>query len=222
MRRLLFPLILGVAGTAALVALGLWQLARLDQKEEMIARIDAAIAADPVPLPAASEDYLAVAATGRVVGPVIRFVYSAEAEMAVAVLEAGERRVMIDLGLVPVRTDLPLPEGEVAVTGNLESPEGNGSPVRLDQPNARPARDLEGMAQALGTEPILLVVREMDPPLPGATPLPVGSDGIPNNHLGYAIQWFGMALVWAVMSVFLILRARRPDPGVARDTEEPT
>ena len=39
-------------------------------------------------------------------------------------------------------------------------------------------------------------------------PLPVTVD-IPNNHLGYAIQWFGMALVWALMTGYLLWRIKR-------------
>ena len=40
-------------------------------------------------------------------------------------------------------------------------------------------------------------------------PLPVTTEGIPNNHLGYAVQWFGLALVWAGMTLFLLWRTAR-------------
>jgi surfeit locus 1 family protein len=32
---------------------------------------------------------------------------------------------------------------------------------------------------------------------------------IPNNHLGYAITWFGLALVWSVMTGYLLWRIKR-------------
>ena len=55
------------------------------------------------------------------------------------------------------------------------------------------------MAAALGTEPVLVVAASETGP--GVTPLPVDTSGIPNNHLGYAVQWFGLALVWLAMSL---------------------
>ena len=62
------------------------------------------------------------------------------------------------------------------------------------------------VAEALGTEPILIIAHRMSGSDPRATPMPVTSAGIPNNHLGYAVQWFGLALVWAGMTAFLIWR----------------
>ncbi|WP_342662198.1 SURF1 family cytochrome oxidase biogenesis protein [Rubellimicrobium thermophilum] len=35
--------------------------------------------------------------------------------------------------------------------------------------------------------------------------------GIRNDHLGYAVTWFGLAAVWAAMSAWLFWRSlRRP------------
>ena len=42
-------------------------------------------------------------------------------------------------------------------------------------------------------------------------PLPVTVD-IPNDHLQYAVTWFGLALVWAVMTGSLALAYQAPDP----------
>ena len=65
------------------------------------------------------------------------------------------------------------------------------------------------MAEVLGTEPVLVIAREVSVNDPPATPLPVTTEGIPNNHLGYAVQWFGLALVWAGMTLFLLWRTAR-------------
>ncbi|GGL75935.1 SURF1 family protein [Wenxinia marina] len=211
MRRLIFPLALGLAGCAVLVALGLWQLRRLDWKEAELARIEAAIAAVPVALPEGEGDeYLAVEATGRLVPPLVRIVHSGSEELIVAAFETDGRRVMVDLGLSPYGAPPDLPEGEVRIDGNLERPAGTEVP-EVDAVNARTGRTLTGLAQALDAEPVLLVARNIDPALPGTAPLPVTTEGIPNNHLGYAIQWFGLALVWAGMSVYLALRSARKD-----------
>jgi hypothetical protein len=36
----------------------------------------------------------------------------------------------------------------------------------------------------------------------------VNTSGIPNDHLGYAVTWFGLALVWFVMTATLLWRMR--------------
>jgi surfeit locus 1 family protein len=64
------------------------------------------------------------------------------------------------------------------------------------------------MATALNAEPILLVARNIDPVSP-TVPMPVGIEGIPNDHLGYAITWFMLAIGWALMTGLLIFRTLR-------------
>ena len=51
MRRFIWPLVFGILGTLILVSLGLWQLARLQAKEAMLAEIASRIDAPPVALP---------------------------------------------------------------------------------------------------------------------------------------------------------------------------
>ena len=63
------------------------------------------------------------------------------------------------------------------------------------------------MAEALGTEPVMLVAAASDDP-DAPMPLPVGVN-IPNDHLQYAITWFGLAVVWAVMTGYLLWRIKR-------------
>ena len=70
------------------------------------------------------------------------------------------------------------------------------------------ARDVPAMARALEAEPLLIVAREITPGS-AVTPLPVSTEGIPNDHLHYAITWFGLALVWLGMTVFLMWRIKR-------------
>ena len=66
--------------------------------------------------------------------------------------------------------------------------------------------------QRLDTEPVLIVAKWVSQNAPPATPLPLTTDGVPNNHFAYAIQWFGLAIVWAGMTLFLLWRtAKRTD-----------
>ncbi|MGZ9811345.1 SURF1 family protein [Pseudoroseicyclus sp. H15] len=217
MRRIAIPLLFGIAGFAVLVALGVWQLQRMEWKTALLAEIGAQIAAAPTPLPAPGEtmaEFAPVEVTGEITGPALRFIYSGSEEDIVAAVETDDgRRVMVDLGLAEARplssAAPPLPEGPVTITGNIATPAGKGGPLRLDQSNAWSARQMDGLAEALEAEPLFIVARAAEPPLPGLTPLPVTTENIPNNHFGYAIQWFGMALVWAGMTIYLLRRTLR-------------
>jgi surfeit locus 1 family protein len=62
------------------------------------------------------------------------------------------------------------------------------------------------MAQQLGTEPVLIVARSITPADASVVPWPVDAATIPNDHLQYAVTWFGLALVWAGMTLLFIRR----------------
>jgi surfeit locus 1 family protein len=53
-RALLWPALVSGAGIAVLIGLGIWQLQRLSWKEDLIARVEAGVAAAPLPLPPAA------------------------------------------------------------------------------------------------------------------------------------------------------------------------
>ena len=221
MRRLIFPLLLGLSGAAVLIALGVWQVQRLAWKEAILADIEARIAAAPGPLPAApdpvADRYRPVALDGAFAGTDIRVLASRKGQGAgyrvVAVFETAEgRRVLVDRGFLPEARKAAAPAaGPARVTGNLHWPDevdGYTPP-----PDARTgiwfARDLPAMAAALDAEPVLIVARTVDPADPAVAPLPLDTSGIPNDHLGYAVTWFGLAAVWLGMTAFLLWRMRR-------------
>ncbi|MCH8348123.1 MAG: hypothetical protein IH901_06490 [Proteobacteria bacterium] len=73
-------------------------------------------------------------------------------------------------------------------------------------------RDREAMGRAAGLEgPVVAVIDADQTPNPGG--YPVGGQtrvNIPNNHLGYAITWFGLALALAgVFAAFLISQQKK-------------
>jgi surfeit locus 1 family protein len=37
----------------------------------------------------------------------------------------------------------------------------------------------------------------------------VDTSGIPNDHWGYAVQWFSLAAVWLGMTAYLLWRIRQ-------------
>lgn len=219
MRRYLFPLILGLAGFAVLVSLGLWQLRRAEWKEGLLAEIQAGIDADPVFLPDAidpSMKYLPVYVRGTTTGQDILILSGTKTEAGYQVVSGlvtdTGRRIMVDRGFLP--QDLrsrPRPPADLVVDGNLHWP--NEKTDSTPEPNLAEniwfARDVPRMAEALGTEPVLIVARATSGDTQGITPIPVGIEGIPNNHMGYAVQWLMMAAAWAGMTGVLIWRINR-------------
>jgi len=221
MRRMILPVIFGLAGAAVLVGLGLWQLERHEWKQAVIADIEARMGGAPGPVPAAPDPqadlYRAVTVTGRFEGAALRVLVSSKEtgaayrHVSAFRIEDG-RRVLVDRGLLPVdRQGADLDGAAAEVTGNLHWPDETDSFTPAPDPaeNIWFARDVPAMAAALGTEEILIVARAIEGPQIASSPLPVGTENIPDNHFGYAIQWFGMAIVWLGMTGVLLWRIRR-------------
>lgn len=222
MRRILFPLILGVVGVAILVALGVWQLQRLDWKEGVLARIEAQMGAAPGALPAQGQTseagkYQPVAVTGRTVGPELHMLTGmtgvGPGYQVITAFETGDgRRILLDRGFLPeVGKDAPRPPVALTIAGNLHWPEEASSttPEPDMGRNIWFARDVPAMAAHLGAEPVLVVARGVTGDAQGIIPVPVSTAGIPNDHLGYAITWFSLAVVWAGMTAYLLWRIRQ-------------
>ncbi len=219
MRRTLFLLIFSLAGLGVLLWLGTWQVQRLAWKQEILSEIDSRIAAEPVPLPQqVSEDadkYLPVTISGDMEPGEIHVLVSVKQVGAgyriIQSFSTEDRTILVDRGFVPTtakQTDRLT--GPMEVTGNLHWPDEIDSytPEADIDSNIWFARDVPNLAAALGAEPILLIARSQTDP--GVTPLPVDTAGIPNDHLQYAITWFGLALVWAAMTGYFLWRNRAP------------
>ncbi len=217
-RAMIAPVLFGLIGAAILIALGVWQVQRMTWKESVLAEIDARIAAAPVALPAVPDPqrdaYLSVAVTGAFTGEGLRVLVSqkligAGYRYIAAFVTDGGRRVLVDRGFVPEGADVPFDTARVAVIGNLHWPQEVDS--YTPAPDAKTglwfARDVPAMAQILQTEPTFIVAR--DATSPDITPLPVDSSTIPNDHLGYAVTWFSLAIVWLGMTVLLLWRIKR-------------
>lgn len=218
-RRMIAPLVFGLAGVAILLALGFWQLQRLDWKRGVLAEIEARMAAPAVDVPAApteaAHEYLHVAVAGTLEPGEIHVYTSAPpwgvGYRIIAPLRLGDgRRVLVDRGFVPVADkEAPRPPGRLRVEGALLWPnetDGWTAPPDLAR-NIWLARDVPAMAAALGTEPAMIVAAATDDPA-GPTPLPAGVN-IANDHLQYAVTWFALAAVWAVMTGYLLWRIKR-------------
>ena len=222
--RFILPLIFGLVGTAILVGLGVWQVQRLTWKEGVLSQIDLRLVDAPVALPdvptEAADEYLPVVVTGQFQDAFVDVLVSTKQSgpgfraITVFLTDQG-RRILVDRGFVPER-DKAAPRGQAqaTVTGNLLWPdEVDGFTPDPDMGrNIWFARDLPAMAAHLGAEPVLVVARETTEPAPPATPMPVDSAGISNDHLQYAVTWFSLATIWVLMTGYFLWRQRRPKP----------
>ncbi len=224
MRRVILPLIFGLAGAAILISLGVWQVQRLAWKERVLADIETRIAAEPVALPAnpdpVADQYLPVTVTGLLGPPPLRVLVSRKQIGAgyrlVTTLSTEARTILVDLGFITVDTPIPaFGDTPVTVTGNLNWPDDRNSstPENDVAGNTWFARDVEQMAGVLGAEPVLLIVRNTSETDPAATPLPVDTGAIPNDHLSYAVTWFSLAAIWLVMTGYFLWRTTRKPKG---------
>ncbi len=223
MRRYLIPMIIGLSGTLVLASFGVWQVQRLAWKEGILAEIEGRIAGPLVALPAVPEldqhRFLPVEVMGDFDGtdvPVFLSHSGGPIYRLIAAFQTDDgRRIMVDRGGISAAQ--PLDDARrtaamsgVTVTGNLHWPDevDSWTPER-DANGVYYGRDVLEMADELATEPVLVILREASENTPPATPLPVTTTGIPNNHLGYAVQWFGLAIVWAGMTLALLWRIRK-------------
>jgi surfeit locus 1 family protein len=163
----------------------------------------------------AEHEYRRVRAEGRLLPGELHVYTSAPPRgvgyRVIAAMEIEDgRRILLDRGFVPVEEkDAARRVGPLTVEGALLWPDetdGFTSAPDLEK-NIWFARDVEPMAEALGTEPVMVVAESSDDPA-APMPLPVGVN-MANDHLQYAITWFSLAAIWAVMTGYLLWRIKR-------------
>ena len=184
----LIPTILVVAAVATMIALGVWQLERRQEKLALLERLAAAQHLPPIAWPAAPSTAplpLYRAATGHCLS-VIGFRTA-----------AGQNR-----------------EGDsgfLVIADCRQGGEGPGMAVELGwSKNPKAGREYKGGLVSGIIAPdrvsrMRLVAAEPGPGLMASAP--PSPDSIPNNHLSYAIQWFLFAGIAALIYV-LALRNR--------------
>ncbi|MFT7106367.1 MAG: surfeit locus 1 family protein [Yoonia sp.] len=221
LRKILFPLILGLAGCGVLISLGLWQVERLAWKEDVLAGIDARLADASAPLTTevseAANEYTRITVSGTPTGEELHVLVSGtEAGTGYRVISKMETplgAILVDQGLLALDNKAAAPLiAQMEITGTLVWPDDqNGSTPDPDlAANIWFARNVDTMSAALDTLPLMVVTTSTTPGDPRLTPLPVSTATIKNDHFEYAVTWFLLALVWAIMSFYLILRTTRP------------
>lgn len=213
-RRLLIALAL--AATLAFTALGVWQVERRAWKLDLIARVEQRTHATPVDaFRAGQEEYRRVTLTG---------IYLHDRETLVqALTERGagfwvltpmrtpEGLALVNRGFVPDnKTAMARPARAETVTGLLRRTEPGGGFLRAnDPPHDRwYSRDVDAIAKTRGLGAVAPFFVDADA-TPNAGGYPVGGLTVirfPNNHLVYALTWFGLAALSGFAAVLLLRR----------------
>jgi surfeit locus 1 family protein len=207
-RRLRIPALSTLAMLAVLLFLGTWQVQRLLWKQALLAAIAAAERAPATPLGPDPAPLARVRAEGSFLPATA--LYSAEprpgttdgARLLAVLTRPGAPPVLVDRGWVPIPTP-PLPPPPAAVEGYIRPPEPAGAFTPAPDLAAKRfyALDPAAIGPTLGIPnlaPYILVAMG-DPGLPDpARTLPRPT----NNHLAYAITWYGLAI--ALLAIFAL------------------
>ncbi|WP_447727095.1 SURF1 family protein [Sphingomonas koreensis] len=221
---------LALAATVGFVALGVWQVERRAWKLDLIARVEAGARAAPVPVPDQAQwpgmdvrgsEYRRVITTGSFLHDRETLVQALTVRGAgfwvLTPLRTPQEVLLVNRGFVPAERRDPAARaagqvaGPVTVTGLLRASEPRGGFLRSnDAASGRwYSRDVPAIAAAQGIGPAAPFFIDADAtPNPGGWP--VGGLTVlrfNNNHLVYALTWFGLAGL-SLAALFLLLRRR--------------
>lgn len=229
-----------LALTVLWIVLGVWQMQRLQWKEGLIAEVSTRMTAAPYDLPPASQwpgfdtsqfEYHPVKITGQFAAtlPVLVFTslsdakgkYDGAGDWVLAPFTTDDGgTVFVNRGFVPQDNanaflDLnSVPQGHMSITGLALPAEDPGPFTPAADPKTRtdwvtnPAR----LAAMTGTHgPVFPMSIDLPAGPPGA--LPQGGETtveFPNNHLGYAFTWFGLAILTPGLLAYWVFRQLKP------------
>ena len=216
-----------VPAVTLLVGLGVWQMQRLGWKTDLIAEAEAA-ASRPVgdaatALRAGEFARLSLDCPGLSTAPFVELRSIQDGQSGARLISAcrpddGAHAFLVDRGFIaddvtarpPVApSDLP-----TRIEGQLRDP---GAPNALTPPASDRlfyARDTAAMAGALGVADVqpltVFATTSTNPDFPALSPSAPPA-AFSNNHLGYAITWFGLAIVLVGFYVALVRRQLKKD-----------
>ncbi len=239
--RTRFPWALTVVCTfafALLVSLGVWQVRRLQWKEGLIVEAEAAATRPPVSLyelvdSGEPQEFrrVTIACPGLATAPYVELQSIEEGQAGVRLISACPIEKETGMAIAPVylvdrgfvadfissRPPVARSADLVQVTAMVRNTPPPGPMAVAASANRFYARDTAAMAKALGVTAevapqTLFALNSSNPQWlalkPSAPPA-----AFSNNHLGYAITWFGLAL--ALVGFYIALLRRKLSPQAA-------
>lgn len=238
----LFLLGLGVLAVICLILMGNWQLHRLAWKTDLISKVNTRAYGTPVEAPKQPEWPTVTADTHAYERVKVTGHYLQSPEFSVkAVTDLGPgfwiltplqrdtgNIIWINRGFVPTEMrdakDRPAPPaGDVTVTGLLRVTEPEGTLLQSNDPaiNRWYSRDVAAFSAEDGlgpTAPYFIDAEKNDAddewPRGGLTKITFR-----NNHLQYALTWYGMAIGLAAAMIYVVRLSRRKSNGNDEDDD---
>ncbi|MDH6267506.1 surfeit locus 1 family protein [Rhizobium sp. SG_E_25_P2] len=222
-------LLLGLLALAFLtfVGLGVWQIERLQWKQDLIARVDARIHAEPAAPPSsatADDEYRRIVLRGTYItgGDTLTQAVTTRGPgfwvLTPFKTEDG-RSFLVNRGFIPQDMKDPsayaAPASRVAITGLLRLSEPKGGFLRENDPAAGRwfSRDIPEIAKARGLASVAPYFIDVEA-LGSANAYPVGGLTVvafTNHHLQYALTWFAMAALTIIGGIIVMRRGERVD-----------
>jgi len=229
--------VFALVGIVILSGLGVWQLDRKVWKEDLIARLNARLSHAPQDLPPRAswpqlhedgEEFRRVVFPAEFLDGEEALVYTAGSPLRPDVKGpgywvfaparlAGGSIVLVNRGFVPPDRKDPAERGEstphgiVDIVGVMRWPEARGMFTPADDPkkNIWYLRDSKSIADFKKWATVAPFYIDQEAPAPaGGWPKPGKLDvRLPDDHLQYAITWFGLAL--ALAGVYVVWLAGR-------------
>lgn len=220
--------VLSALALAVLISLGVWQVQRLQWKQDLIARAEAAAQLPPAPLrhvadgPEAEFRRVIVQCPGLAGAPWVELQSIQDGEAGVRLIslcrpEGVARPLLVDRGFVAdvisARPPRSASDEPVEITGVLRRVPAPGPFAPPPRDGRFYARDQQAMAAALGEsgpvdERVLFAETSSNPDWAALRPSAPPA-AFSNDHLGYALTWFGLAIVLAIFYGALLRRRLR-------------
>jgi cytochrome oxidase assembly protein ShyY1 len=232
---MLVPGAVALAALVVLLGLGTWQLERKAWKEALIATLDHRLNDAPIALPPPAEWVGMTPGNSEFTRVRLRLEFSNASDALVYTTGSAIRddvkgvgyfvfspahlpdgqQVVVNRGFVPERS-YPSAPGAADVVGALRWPEA-GSAFVSDHDAAGDVwmvRDPAAMAQLKGWGAVAPFYIEQEGPVPpGGLPHPAPLKvQLRNDHLQYAVTWYGLAAVLVVMFAIWAAKRREGQP----------
>ena len=241
-------MLVALLACASFVALGTWQVHRLQWKLDLIERVGQRVQAPPAPAPgpqdwarvsAANDEYRRVRLAGTLLNALAAKV-QASTELGsgywlmTPLRVADGSIVMVNLGFIPAGQGsgraAALPAVAADLTGLLRMSEPGGGFLRKNDPAAERwySRDVAALAAARGLVNVAPYFVDADAAsavrlFAGNAAAPVGGLTVisfHNNHLVYALTWYALALMLALACLWVVRDERRHTRSAQRLLQE--